>query len=314
MSKRIFITGISGCIGHYLADILIEQTDYELFLLVRNPAKLQFDYQARSGIHLIPGDLTNIEQHQELLKTIDGAILIATSWGDPQETYDTNVVKTLALLNLLDPELCQQVIYFSTASILDRQGQALKAAGDFGTDYVRTKYLCHQALGETAIASKITTVYPTLVFGGEQNKPYSHLSGGLGEILQWLNLIRWFKADGSFHFIHAQDIAQVVAYLLANPLSPPQYRDVVLGNESLTVDRAIAEICSYFDKKIYFQIPLSINWANFFIKAFRIEMAAWDRFCLDYRHFTYPNPINPAKLGLKSHCSTVAELFKVSNL
>ncbi|MFM7577798.1 MAG: NAD(P)-dependent oxidoreductase, partial [Microcystaceae cyanobacterium] len=38
MSKRLFITGISGCIGHYLADLLIEQTDYELFLLVRNPA------------------------------------------------------------------------------------------------------------------------------------------------------------------------------------------------------------------------------------------------------------------------------------
>jgi nucleoside-diphosphate-sugar epimerase len=184
--KRIFLTGVSGCIGHYVAERLIENTEHELFLLVRNPAKLQFNIESRPNIHILTGDLREIEKYSDLLKTIDTAVLIATSWGDPTETYEINVVKTLALMESLDPEVCQQVIYFSTASILDRQGQPMKEAGTIGTDYIRTKYLCHQALPDLAIASKITTVYPTLVFGGDKNKPYSHLSGGLKDILKWI--------------------------------------------------------------------------------------------------------------------------------
>ncbi|WLT38528.1 hypothetical protein NON20_01225 [Synechocystis sp. B12] len=52
--------------------------------------------------------------------------------------------------------------------------------------------------------------------------------------------------------------------------------------------------------------------ANIFIKLFRIQMADWDRFCLDYRHFTYPNPVAPAQLGLPAHCQTIAELMAAS--
>ena len=312
--KRIFLTGVSGCIGHYVAETLIENTEHELFLLVRNPAKLRFNIESRPNIHILPGDLREIEKYDDLLKTIDTAVLIATSWGDPTETYEINVVKTLALMKSLDPEVCEQVIYFSTASILDRQGQPMKEAGSIGTDYIRTKYLCHQALPDLAIASKITTVYPTLVFGGDKNKPYSHLSGGLKDILKWINLIRWFKADGGFHFIHAKDIAQVVSYLVDHPPVDGDNRDLVLGNAPLNVDQAIAEIAGYLNKKIYFSIPLSISLANFFIKVFRIQMADWDRFCLDYRHFTYPQTTSPKTLGLPAHCSTVAELLQVSGI
>ncbi|MEB3160682.1 MAG: NAD(P)-dependent oxidoreductase [Synechocystis sp.] len=322
--KRLFITGISGCIGHYLADELIQRRDYELFLLVRNPDKLQFDVHDRPNIHFVIGDLMGIDAHADLLKTIDCAILIATSWGDRQESYDINVVKTLTLISLLDPDRCEQVIYFSTASILNRQGEALPEAGSLGTDYVRTKYLCHQALEpgakvpdrapaiNAAIANKITAVYPTLVFGGEKGKPYSHLSGGLGEILKWLPLIRWFKADASFHFIHAKDIATVVAYYIDH--APHQRVDLVLGNAPLTATEAIQGICAHYHQPIYVQIPLSIALANVFIKLFRLKMAPWDKFCLDYRHFTYPQPLAPAQLGLPGHCQTVAELFQVSGI
>lgn len=319
--KRVFVTGISGCIGHYLADQLMPQPDYELFFLVRNPQKLQFDPSPFPNVHLIPGNLSSIADQADLLQTMDCAILIATSWGDRQETYDINVVKTLTLISLLNPERCEQVIYFSTASILNRQGQPLPEAGSLGTDYIRTKYLCHQALEghgpqlaevpaiSEQISHKITVVYPTLVFGGEPGKPYSHLSGGLGEILRWLPLIKWFSADGSFHFIHAKDIAQVVAYYVAHP--PQQRQDLVLGNASITATAGIRQICAYFHQKIYGQIPLSLGLANLFIKLFRIRMAAWDRFCLDYRHFTYPDPLAPAQLGLPAHCQTIAELMAV---
>lgn len=320
--KRIFITGASGCIGHYMTEALIQNTNHELYLLVRNPDKLQFDYQARPGIHILKGDMSRIEEYSDLLlKDINIAILAATAWGGKGETYDINVVKTLALVNLLNPKICERIIYFSTASILDRNNQLLLPAIQFGHDYIRTKYQCFSQLSKQAIADKIITVFPTLVFGGDKDKPYSHLSAGITDVTKWINLIRWFKVDGSFHFIHAQDIAGVISYLVDNPdysppsVEPAQGEDcLVLGNPEITVDRAITEISSYFGKRVYLRFPLHIWLANILIKIFRIQMDAWSRFSLDYRHFTYNNPVTPASFGLENHCSTVEELMRASGL
>jgi nucleoside-diphosphate-sugar epimerase len=312
--KRIFMTGASGCIGHYIAEALIQQTEHELFFLVRNPDKLKIDCTIRDGITVLQGDMQQIERFSRLLKTMDAAILTAAAWGGMQETYDINVVKTIRLMNLLDPEVCQQVIYFSTASILDRNNQLLKQAGQIGTDYIKTKFNCFKQLSRLAIAPQITTVFPTLVFGGDIHKPYSHLSAGLPEIAKLVNLIRFFKADGSFHFIHGLDIAQVVLHLLEHPPGQGESHQLVLGNAPITVNRAVEEVCQYFNKRIYLRIPLSIQLANFFIVLFRVQMASWDRFCLTYRHFTYQNPVSPAIYGRVPYCATVADLLKLSGI
>jgi len=311
-SKRIFLTGSSGCIGHYLAEALIKETEHELYLLVRNPSKLQFDYQYRPGITILQGDLRDIENYADLLKSINVAILVATAWGGQAEVQETNVNSTLKLINLLDPEICEQVIYFSTASILNHQNQLLPEAGEIGTDYIKTKYECYTKLSELAIAPKITTVFPTLVLGGDKDKPYSHISAGLPQIVEWVNLARWFKADGSFHFIHARDIAQVVKYFVDSP--PTDKREFVLGSDPLTVDQAMENICDYLDRRIFFRIPLSLWLANIFIKVFYIRMADWDRFCLSYRHFTYEDYFNPAKLGMTNHCNNLADALKLAGV
>lgn len=314
MVKRIFVTGASGCIGHYLAEALIQQTPHDLFFLVRDVSKLKFDYNARPGITLVEGDMREIDHFGDLLKTIDCAILAATSWGGTDEVFDVNVTKTLRLMSLLDPGRCQQVLYFSTASILDRQNQPLKQAGEIGTDYIRSKYNCYSQLSKLPIAPKITTLFPTLVFGGDEKKPLSHLTSGIREVLRWAGLIRFFKADAGFHFLHARDIAQVAVHLVDHPLEVGRSHDVVLGNEAMTVNQAVKEVCDYLHQPILFRIPLSIGLANFLIAVFRIQMEAWDRFCLQYRHFTYTNPVSPLTFGLPTYCGTLADVLKVSGV
>ncbi|NEO82763.1 MAG: NAD-dependent epimerase/dehydratase family protein [Spirulina sp. SIO3F2] len=321
-SKRIFITGGSGCIGHYLAELLIEQTPHELFFLVRNRAKVQFDVEIRAGIHLIEGDMREIERHTQLLQTIDIAILAANAWGGAQEVFDVNVVKTIRLLKLLNAQQCKQVFYFSTASILNRENQPLAEAKQLGTEYIRSKYDCLSQLQRLDIAPKITVLFPTLVFGGSQTKPYSHLSGGLPDIVRWVGLIRFFKAEASFHYLHARDIAQVVTYLVDHPL-PYQIinelegiyvKQLVLGNPAIQVNEAIAEVCAYFGQRIWFQIEVSKWLANFLIRLFHIQMGAWDRFCMDYRHFTYENPVNPETFGLTTVCPTLNDIFLATGI
>jgi nucleoside-diphosphate-sugar epimerase len=99
--------------------------------------------------------------------------------------------------------------------------------------------------------------------------------------MKWINAIRFFKVDGSFHFMHAADIARVVRHFVEHP--PHALQHHVLGNEPYTVDRAIREICAYLDRRIYFRVPLSGWLVDFFIKVFNIQMADWDRFCLSLR-------------------------------
>lgn len=312
-SKRILVTGASGCIGHYISEALIQQTNHELYLLVRNPSKLQVDIQARPGITVLQGDMLTIELFADLLPTIDTAVLTATAWGG-NNTYDINVSKTLELIKLLDPNRCEQVIYFSTASVLDRHNQPLKEAGEIGTDYVSSKYDCLHQLSKLEIAPKITTVFPTLVLGGDEHKPYSHLTSGIPEVTKYINLIRFLQADGSFHFIHGRDIATVVQYLIEHPPQENEPRKLVLGQTQLTIDQAIAEVCTYLSKKIYFRIPLSISLANLIIAVFRIQMAAWDRFCMNYRHFSYDHVINPTSFGLPNYCATMADVLQLSGV
>jgi nucleoside-diphosphate-sugar epimerase len=164
--------------------------------------------------------------------------------------------------------------------------------------------------GKHRIAAKVTTVFPTLVFGGDENKPYSFLSQDLSNLSKYAGLLQWFSADGSFHFIHAKDIAEVVRHLIAHPEIADEFdRRVVMGNKLITADDAITEICGYFGKKSLFRIPLSIPIANFFIKVLNIQMAEWDRFCLNYRHFRSDRAVTPATFGLPNYAPTITDVF-----
>lgn len=317
MGKRIFITGGSGCIGHYVIEQLAANPAHELFVLVRDRAKLRADLADLANVTVLQGDLKRIHQFADLLKTVQVAIAIATAWGGA-DTFDVNVVKTQALMELLDPQVCEQVLYFSTASILNRDGQLLKEAGQIGTDYIRTKYDFAQRLGKLAIAPKITCLYPTLVLGGgPDGNPASHLTGGIAEVVNYLPLLRWLRADGSFHFIHAYDIAQVVTHLVETPpdLGDRGPRHLVLGNDPLTVDQAIAALCTYRGvQRGWFTIPLSFALANVLIDWFKVQLAPWDRFCMAYRHFTYSPHVSAATYGRSPHCPRFEDVLRLSGI
>jgi nucleoside-diphosphate-sugar epimerase len=307
------MTGASGCIGHYILELLLQVERYELFLLLRNPSKLQLPVQSNPRVQVLQGSLSDIEQYADLLKTIDIAILTAAAWGGDQDVMDINVNCNLKLMSLLDPKRCQQVIYFSTASILDQNNHPLLEAGKIGTDYIRSKYECHRQLSELAVYDKITTVFPTLVFGGDKDKPASFISAGLKDVTKWMGLIRFFKADGGFHFAHAQDIALVVNHLIEHP-SGKGYREFVVGNSALTANEAVKQACEYLGLRIWFQVSLSFFLADIIIKVFRIEMAPWDYFCLQYRHFVYADAVNPSSFGLEPYCPTMADLLEVHGI
>lgn len=315
--RRILITGASGCIGHYVTQALAADPGVELVLFVRDPQKLHLDPRWRSGVTVVRGDMREISRHADLLRRVNVAILAATGWGGP-EAHEINVTRTLELLHLLDPRVCAQVLYFSTASVLDRQNRPLREAAEVGTWYVRSKYEALRRLGEVAVADRITVLSPTLVFAAEGGKPHSFLSIDLPAFMKYVDLARFFSIDGSFHFIHARDVAQVVHHLVHHPALGGALCTMVLGQEAVTFDQATEQICAALGKRIYFRLPLPLSLLNRAVPLFQRhilpEDRAWGAFCLRYRHFTHAQLVNPSTLGLPNYCPTLVRALQIAGL
>ena len=322
---RILITGASGCVGQHIAAQLYRDTDAELLLLLRDPAKLTAVPANDPRITLLVADLRELTPHAGAIATATRVIHTATAWGDPERAMAVNVVAVKQLLAFTSPEWLEQVIYFSTASLLNRQLELLPEALSEGTEYIQTKALCLQQLEQHPLAERIVAVFPTLVFGGAVDGkgpfPTSYLTAGLGEACRWLWLAKWLRADASFHFIHAADIAQVCCHLATRPhQSNPEpgqgaLRRLVLGQPAISVDATVSQLCRW---RRSWRPPLGLNLQGALIetliKLLRIEVNAWDRFSIRQRHFVHEPVSPPERFGLVSHAASLAAVFEQARL
>ncbi len=323
--QRILITGASGCVGQHIAAQLFRETDAELLLWLRDPAKLTAVPATDPRITLLVGDLRDVAPHRELIATASRLIHTATAWGDPERARQVNVVAVKELLAATDPAVLEQVIYFSTASILDRDLKLLPEAMAYGTEYIQTKAQCLRQLEQHPLAERIVAVFPTLVFGGRVDGggpyPTSYLTAGLRDATRWLWLAKWLRADASFHYIHAADIARVCVHLAtqphrANP-EPGQgaVRRLVLGQPLVTVNDTVARLCRWRHSWIPpFGIDLQGWLIEGLIKVLRIEVNAWDRFSIRQRHFVHEPVSPPERFGLVSHAPTLEAVFEDAGL
>jgi nucleoside-diphosphate-sugar epimerase len=302
MKSKIFVTGITGCVGHYLFDLLVSNPDHHLYLLVRDPAKMKADLSACANVTVIKDDLSNIEKYAEILKEMDYVVHIAAGWGGTEINYEY----TIALFNLLDAKRCKKIIYFSTASILGPDNRVMEKVGEIGTSYIQGKYRCYKALPQLKVYDRIITLFPTWVLGGDSRHPYSHATAGILGAIKWLWLIRFFTFDISFHFIHARDIALIVDHFLKNEVKEKEF---VLGNRLITADRLIEEICVYFHKPLYFRLSISPAFVEWVASVFGKGLSLWDKYSLERRSFEY-KVVNARTFGIPSQHETVSDILR----
>jgi len=322
---RILITGASGCVGQHIADLLYRETDAELLLWLRDPSKLTAVPAADPRIKLLVGDLRDAEPHRAQIASATRIIHTATAWGDPERAQQVNVVAVKQMLAATNPEVLEQVVYFSTASILNKDLQLLPEAMPYGTEYIQTKAQCLEQLEQHPLAQRIVAVFPTLVFGGRVDGsgvfPTSYLTAGLKEGARWLWLAKWLRAEASFHFIHAADIARVCAHLATNPhqanpeVGQGAVRRLVLGQPAVTVNQTVKRLCRW-RRGWYPPIGLDLRgWLiEGLIKLLRIEVNAWDRFSIRQRHFVHDPISPPERFGLVSHAPTLEAVFEDAGL
>ena len=322
---RILITGASGCVGQHIADLLYRESDAQLLLWLRDPEKLTAVPRQDPRITLLVGDLRDVEPHRAQIASATRIIHTATAWGDPERALQVNVVAVKAMLAATDPSVLEQVVYFSTASILDRHLKLLPEAMAYGTEYIQTKAQCLEQLEHHPLAERIVAVFPTLVFGGTVTGggrfPTSYLTAGLREGVRWLWLAKWLRTDASFHFIHAADIARVCAHLATTPQRPNpepgqgKVRRLVLGQPSVTVNQTVRSLVGW---RRGWMPPVGLDLSEWLIegliKLLRIEVNAWDRFSIRQRHFVHEPISPPERFGMVSHAPTLEAVFEDAGL
>lgn len=295
--SRIFITGATGCIGQYVVEALLRDSPHELILAVRDPARVRLPREGRDRVRLVVGDLRETDRWDDAAREADSAILIATSWTAGDEAHAVNVDATTALLTRFDPARCERVIYFSTASILDGNGQLLAAAETLGTPYIRSKFRMRRVLDARADLPPLVILYPTLVLGGDATHALSHVSRLLAEAVRHRRWLRWVAGDASFHTIHASDIAQIVCALVAEPPARNDLREHILGNAPITLDESIDALLAHVGSTRAARISLSPLLTSVLVPLFRVRLTPWDRYCLARRHFTYRHVVGAAAFG-----------------
>ena len=318
------MTGASGCVGQYVSRWLLDHSDAELLLWLRDPAKLTAVPADHPRIRLLVGDLRDTDRFAQELASVNRVIHTATAWGDPERAEQVNVVAVKRMLALLDPSKLEQIIYFSTASVLDRHLRLLPESLAYGTEYIQTKARCLRDLEQHPLAAKIIAVFPTLVFGGRLDGtspfPTSYLTQGLADISRWLWLARWLRVDASFHFIHAEDIARICGGFATRPHEPNRepgqgaLRRVVMGQAAISVNEAVATLCRWRGVSRTPGIPLWPWLIETLIRVLPIEVNAWDRFSIRQRHFVHEPVSQPERFGDVSHAGSLETVLSDSGL
>ena len=127
------------------------------------------------GLSIVEADLAAPETVLQELSDVDTAVLAATAWGGA-DTFAVNVDANVKIARYLAEKGGRKIVYLSTASILDRRLDLLDGARIFGTEYIRSKRQMVEELESVSEEIDILGLFPTLVLGGDETKPYSHFA------------------------------------------------------------------------------------------------------------------------------------------
>ena len=288
--------------------------------MVRDKNKLSLSIQKHKRVKLLICDIRECQRFSKEISQINFLIHTATAWGDPKRAYEVNIKAFEDLLGMLEKEKLEKIIYFSTASILNKETELMREALTYGTEYIQTKYRCFERLRESSFAEKTFAVFPTLVFGGTLKKrskyPVSYLTSGLKDINKWLWLARFLKLNSKFHFIHANDIAQICGFLIKNHKEDKYkgFKKFVLGQKFISIDDAINILLKRNRMNRYFSIPLTKKIIKILLRVLPIQTTPWDSFSIKKYDFNHVPITNPETFNLKSYAKSLQDILRLAKL
>lgn len=110
MSKKVIITGVTGQDGSYMTDLLLEDTDYEIYGMVRRTSTKNYKNIEHLLINprfkIVTGDLSDSQSIDNLIREIKpdyfinlaAQSFVGSSWQIPEQTFDIDAIGVIRCL------------------------------------------------------------------------------------------------------------------------------------------------------------------------------------------------------------------------
>jgi UDP-glucose 4-epimerase len=124
---RVFVTGGTGFIGHYVVKSLLEK-GHEVVIATRHPNKVP-SLRSHANVSFVEASLTDFEKLGAGLEGCDACIHIALGWGETPISMLMN--DTRATVNLLEMSAragCKKFIYTSSTAAMGRMRPVMREA------------------------------------------------------------------------------------------------------------------------------------------------------------------------------------------
>jgi len=220
---KVFLTGGTGFIGHFVAKEFLEQ-GHSLKILARNPDKIP-SLAKHENVKMINAGLLDSEAIKKGLEGCDACVHIALGWGEtPLEMLAKDTTATVQLLEFAANAGCEKFIYTSSTAAL---GKIRHNSNEEMVCKPVDLYGATKAAGEAYVIGanskmKRNIIRPGYTFGQlafpdgvtEPDRRFFNITKAVKEN----QVVRLTKNDGT-QFIHASQLARLYSSVLKSDLN-----------------------------------------------------------------------------------------------
>ncbi|MCP4520920.1 MAG: NAD-dependent epimerase/dehydratase family protein [Cytophagales bacterium] len=248
----IFITGITGLVGSFIAHELIQKGE-TLRALKRKESDLSLVSDIQHLIDWIEGDLLDDELLSKALEGVEyvihAAAIVSFDPNDISRLFTTNVEGTANLINecLRKKESIKKFCHISSIAAIGKDGQKVISEdtkwknSEDNSYYAKSKYLAETEVWRGSEEGlNVVVVNPTIILGvGDWTRSSAKL------FQQVWNLSRYYP-KGILHYVDVRDVAQASVKLLFSDIVEERF---ILNGGTSTYHDFYEKVAKAFGKQ-----------------------------------------------------------------
>jgi len=220
---KIFLTGGTGFIGHFVAKEFLEQ-GHSLKILARNPDKIP-SLAKHEKVKMINANLLDSEAIKKGLEGCDACVHIALGWGEtPLEMLAKDTTATVQLLEFAANAGCEKFIYTSSTAAL---GKIRRNSNEEMVCHPVDLYGATKAAGEAYVLGANSKMKRNIIRPGYTFGQLAFPDGVTQPDRRFFNITKAVKENQVIHltkndgtqFIHASQLARLYSAVLKSDLN-----------------------------------------------------------------------------------------------
>jgi UDP-glucose 4-epimerase len=220
---KIFLTGGTGFIGHFVAKEFLEQ-GHSLRILARNPSKIP-SLATHENVEMIGAGLLDSEAIKKGLEGCEACVHIALGWGEtPLSMLANDTAATVQLLEFSENSGCEKFIYTSSTAAF---GKIRNNASESMVCIPQDLYGATKAASEAYVLGANSKMKRNIIRPGYTFGHLAFPDGVTQPDRRFFNIAKAVKENRTLHltkhdgtqFIHASQLAKLYAAVLESNLS-----------------------------------------------------------------------------------------------